>query len=338
MRTTSPVNGSTRVTGTRSRYPVVRAGLDRAVKTDEHGAMQTHAATAHANGIDLAYETMGDPADPALLLVMGLGAQLVSWDDELCQSLVDRGFFVIRYDNRDVGLSTKVPVDGDLDVAAVLAEALSGQPVEAPYLLADMAADALGLLDELGIERANVVGASMGGMIAQSIAIAAPDRVISLTSIMSTTGDADVGQPKPEILPVLLAPPAADRESYIAQSVDGSRAISSPDHFDEARARDVAARAYDRCYYPRGVGNQLIAIIASPSRSDGLRQLHMPALVIHGTDDPLVTPSGGERTAEVLPGAELMMLDGMGHDLPRPYWSPVIEAITTLAARAATAA
>jgi pimeloyl-ACP methyl ester carboxylesterase len=291
-----------------------------------------------ANGIEIAYETMGDPSDPALFLVMGLGAQLISWDDELCESLVDRGFYVIRYDNRDVGLSTKVPVDDDLDIAAAVAAALGGDASAAPYLLADMAADGIGLLDALGIEQAHVVGASMGGMIAQSIAIAAPERVATLTSIMSTTGDPDVGQPTPAVLGVLLSPAPTEREAYIAHSVEGSRAIGSPDHFDPDRARDVAARGFDRCFYPRGVVNQLLAIVSSPSRSDGLRQLDLPALVVHGTDDPLVTPSGGERTAEVIPGAELMMLDGMGHDLPTYYWSQVIEAITSLASRSTAAA
>jgi pimeloyl-ACP methyl ester carboxylesterase len=299
----------------------------------EHGGMHTT-----ANGMDIAYETMGDPTDPALLLVMGLGAQLIAWDDEWCQSLVDRGFHVIRYDNRDVGLSTKVPVDDDIDVAAVVMAALGGDTASAPYLLEDMAADGLGLLDALGIERAHVVGASMGGMIAQAIAIAAPDRVASLTSIMSTTGDPDVGQPSPDVLPVLLSPAPTEREAYIAHAVEGSRAIGSPEHFDPERAAELAGRVFDRNFYPRGVANQLVAIVSSPSRSDGLRQLDLPALVIHGTDDPLVTPSGGERTAEVIPGAELMMMDGMGHDLPTYYWAPIIEAITALAARSVATA
>ncbi len=291
-----------------------------------------------ANGLEIAYETMGDPSDPALLLIMGLGAQMISWPDELCESLVDRGFYVIRFDNRDVGLSTKIAVEGELDIAAAVTAAIGGDSPNAPYLLADMAADALGLLDALGIERAHVVGASMGGMIAQSVALAAPERVITLTSIMSTTGDPDVGQPSPEVLPLLMAPPVTEREAYIANAVEGSRAIGSPEHFDEVRAADLAGRGFDRCFYPRGVGNQLIAILSSPSRSDGLRHFDRPTLVIHGTEDPLVNPSGGERTAAVVPNAELLLLDGMGHDLPQYYWPQVIEAITALAARSATAA
>jgi len=290
------------------------------------------------NGIEIEYETMGDPDDPALLLVMGLGAQMISWDDEFCLGLVDRGFHVIRFDNRDVGLSTKITVEPEVDLAAVLTEAMAGGTPSAPYLLADMAADAIGLLDALDIEVAHVVGASMGGMIAQSIAIAAPERVATLTSIMSTTGDGDVGQPHPEVLSVLMAPPAADREAYVAQSVEGSRAIGSPEHFDEARAARTAGAGYDRCYHPAGVAHQLVAIVASPSRSEALSHLDRPTLVIHGTDDPLVDPSGGRRTAEVIPGAELLMLEGMGHDLPVHYWPPVIEAITNLAATSAVGA
>jgi len=291
-----------------------------------------------ANGIEIAYETMGDPSDPALLLVMGLGAQMISWDDELCQSFVDRGFHVIRYDNRDVGLSTKVPVEGDLDAESALLAALGGDTSAVPYLLADMAADAIGLLDALEIDEAHVVGASMGGMIAQSIAIASPERVRTLTSIMSTTGDADVGQPNPEVLPLLTTPAPTERGAYIAHSVEGSRAIGSPDHFDPERAADVAGRGFDRCFYPRGVLNQLLAIVSSPSRSGDLRELDLPALVVHGTEDPLVAPSGGQRTAEVIPGAELLMLDGMGHDLPTFFWAQVIEAVTSLAARSTAAA
>jgi pimeloyl-ACP methyl ester carboxylesterase len=285
------------------------------------------------NGIEIEYETMGDPVDPPLLLIMGLSAQMISWPDEFCRGLVDRGFFVTRFDNRDIGLSTHIHVEPEIDVAAAVTSLLAGQVPEAPYHLDDMAADAVGVLDALGIDAAHVVGASMGGMIAQALAVAAPERVLTLTSIMSTTGDADVGQPSPEVLGVLMAPPAADRASYIAQSVAGSRAIGSPEYFDEAAATDLAGRAYDRSYDPAGVAHQLLAIMSSPSRSEGLAQFHKPTLVIHGTADPLVAPSGGERTAEVVPGAELLLLEGMGHDLPMYYWPQVIEAITALAAR-----
>ena len=293
---------------------------------------------APSNGIELEYETFGDPADPALLLVMGLGAQLVAWDVDLCESLVDRGFFVIRYDNRDVGLSTKVPVDESVDVGTELMKIISGEKVEPPHLIADMAADAAGLLDHLGLDRVHVVGASMGGMIAQQFAIDFPERVLSLTSIMSTTGDPDVGQPKPEVLAVLLDVAPPEREANIAHAVEASRIISSPDHFDPERAELKASLSFDRCYYPRGTANQLISILMSPSRTEGLRGLQVNALVIHGDADPLVTVSGGERVAEAIPGAELMILEGMGHDVPVFYWPQVIEALTALAIRSGAAA
>ncbi|MGZ4695162.1 MAG: alpha/beta fold hydrolase, partial [Acidimicrobiales bacterium] len=225
---------------------------------------------APSNGIEIEYETFGEATDPPLLLVMGLGAQMVAWDTELCESLVDRGFFVIRFDNRDVGLSTKIDV-GELDVMTEIMKAMSGGETAAPYLLADMAGDAVGLLDHLGIDRAHIVGASMGGMIAQSIVIAHPERVLSLTSIMSTTGDPDVGQPLPDVLPVLLDPAPSEREAYIVHAVASSRAIGSPLHFDEARARDDITRAYDRAFHPAGTVRQLLSIITAPSRTEGLR-------------------------------------------------------------------
>jgi pimeloyl-ACP methyl ester carboxylesterase len=262
---------------------------------------------------------------------------MLSWDEDFCLGLVDRGFFVIRFDNRDVGKSTKIDVPGDLNVLETMMKLIGGEEADAPYLLSDMADDAAGLLDALGIDAAHVVGASMGGMIAQTLAIEHRSRLLSLTSIMSTTGDLDVGQPHPEIVPMLIEPAARDRDANIEQSVKGSRLISSPDHFDEERARVKAGKAYDYCFYPAGVGHQMLAIYASGSRSDALRGLDINALVIHGTADPLVDPSGGERTAECLTGSELIMLEGMGHDLPPYFWSTVIEAITNLAARSAAA-
>lgn len=300
---------------------------------DVHPTMAAGISTGTDGGIEIEieYETFGDRDDPPLLLVMGLGAQMVSWDEELCEGLVDRGFFVIRFDNRDVGLSTKI--DADVNVVETAMAAFAGEKVEAPYLLSNMAADAVSVLDDLDILKAHIVGASMGGMIAQTIAIEHPERVRSLTSIMSTTGDPDVGQPNPEILPLLLQAPPPDREGAVANAVAVSTTIGSPDHLDVDRLRAGAERAYDRSFYPRGVGQQLVAILASGSRSDRLRKLETNTLVIHGDIDPLVNVSGGERTAEVIPGAELLILEGMGHDLPAHFWSPIIEAITALAAR-----
>jgi pimeloyl-ACP methyl ester carboxylesterase len=289
-------------------------------------------------GIELCYETFGDPSGEPLLFVMGLGAQMLAWDDDLIEAFVDRGFYAIRYDNRDVGLSTKVEGLPTEEVGARILSAMGGAKPEAPYLLSDMAADGMSLLDHLGIESAHLIGASMGGMIVQQMVVDHPQRVRSITSIMSTTGDQDVGQPQPEAMAMLLQPPPTTRDEAIEQSVVGSRAIGSPAHFDEEQARSRAAIAYDRCYHPDGVARQLLAIIASDSRSPGLRTVEVPALVVHGDSDPLVTPSGGARTAEVIPGAELLVLEGMGHDLPPVYWPQVVEAVTKVAARSAAAA
>jgi pimeloyl-ACP methyl ester carboxylesterase len=292
---------------------------------------------APSNGIEIWYETFGDPDDVPLLLVMGLGAQAISWDVGFCETLVDRGFFVIRFDNRDVGLSTKVD-SPHLDFAAEFLKAFSGEEITAPYLVSDMAADAAGLLDHLGIEAAHVVGASMGGMIVQQLAIDFPERVLTVTSIMSTTGDRDIGQPHPEAAATLLRPPAADRDAYIEGHVETWRVIGSPDYFDEAEVRARGGAAYDRCYFPLGTGRQLLGILASPSRRDALGKIEMPALVIHGAVDPLVDVTGGRRTAEAIPGADYLEIDDMGHDLPRQLWPVIVEAVTRHVAKVGQAA
>jgi pimeloyl-ACP methyl ester carboxylesterase len=303
---------------------VVKSGEDRAMPT------------ATCNGVELWYETFGGDDDPPLLLVMGLGAQATAWDAELCNAFTDRGFRVIRFDNRDVGLSTKIE-SAPIDFFATIAKVAAGEPVDAPYRLSDMAADAVGLLDHLGIAAAHVVGASMGGMIAQTIAIEHPERVLTLTSIMSNTGNFEYGNARAEAMAVLLEPAATDRDGAIERSVRASQVIGSPDHFDEERARERAAAAYDRCFFPVGIGRQLIGIHASGSREDALRELTVPTLVIHGTEDPLVEVSGGERTAELIPGSELLLVEGMGHDLPQVFWSQIVEAVTRLATKAAVA-
>ncbi|MFZ6004865.1 MAG: alpha/beta fold hydrolase [Actinomycetota bacterium] len=297
--------------------------------------MPTQERVARVNGIEICFEAHGDPGDEPLLLVMGLGSQLVHWPLELVQALVDRGFFVVRYDNRDVGLSTKFDADEHGEFLATFLAAMQGEAVEVPYLLSDMAADAVGLLEALALDSAHVVGVSMGGMIAQTIAIEHPARVRTLTSIMSTTGEREVGQPTPEAMAALMAPVPTSREEAIEAGVASRRVIGSPDHFDEPYVRDVAARAYDRCWNPAGTARHLLAIAASGSRAEGLGALDVPALVIHGDRDPLVTPSGGQRTAELIPGAELLTLEGMGHDLPPAYIGPIVEAVTALATRSA---
>ena len=294
----------------------------------------TQETMVQVNGIELCYDTFGDPSAEPLLLVMGLGAQLTAWPIELCESLVDRGFFVVRYDNRDVGRSTKFDDFAGEFLPAFLA-AQQGEPVEVAYRLTDMAADAVGLLDALGIDSAHVVGASMGGMIAQAIAIEHPTRVRTLTSIMSTTGESEVGQPAPEAMAALLQPPPEGREAVIEAGLVTRKLIGSPDQFDEALARKLLEESYDRCYHPAGTARQLLGIVASGSRADGLRALDVPTLVVHGDADLLVTPSGGKRTAELVPGAELLMMEGMGHDLPPSCLAPIVDAITSLVARSA---
>jgi pimeloyl-ACP methyl ester carboxylesterase len=283
-----------------------------------------------ANGMVLEYEVSGDPSDPPLVLVMGLGAQLIAWPDEFCAMLAARGFYVVRYDNRDAGLSTAF--DGITpDVMALLA----GEPTSVPYRIEDMADDAAGLISALGLRPAHVVGASMGGMIVQALAIRHPEAVRSVCSIMSTTGDPSVGAPTDAAVSALLVPPATSRDEAIEQSVAASRAIAGTGFaFPEDQIRVRAALAHDRSYRPEGMLRQLAAILASPDRTEGLHGVRVPFLVIHGTTDPLVTPSGGEATAAAVPGAELMMVTGMGHDLPVPVWGDLVAAIAANAAKA----
>jgi pimeloyl-ACP methyl ester carboxylesterase len=292
----------------------------------------TRVPTAAANGIEIAYETFGDPADPTILLIMGLGAQMVNWDEGVCALLVARGHHVVRFDNRDVGQSTWIDAPG-LDVGTAILQVLGGDTSVAPYTLSDMAADAVGLLDHLGIDAAHVVGASMGGMIAQTMAIEHPTRVLSLTSIMSTTGEPTVGNPSPELMDVLLRPRPEGREAAIEFGVEIERAIGS-EHFDEERSRALATLQYDRGSNPEGVGRQLLAVVASGSRAEGLARLDLPALVVHGRGDRLVDFSGGQRTAELIAGADFLAIDDMAHDVPQVHWARVADAITTITHRA----
>jgi pimeloyl-ACP methyl ester carboxylesterase len=286
--------------------------------------------TATANGIEICYETVGDPADPTLLLVMGLGCQLVHWDAELCGMFADRGFHVVRFDNRDTGGSTRW--DEPVDIFALMQPADGGEPARVPYLLSDMAADAVGLLDHLGVDRAHLCGVSMGGMISQTIAIEHPERVLSLASVMSTTGDPDVGMPTAEALNEILRPPAQSRDEYLDAAVRQAGVWGSPGLLDEERSRRIHGEAWDRGHDPAGTMRQLAAILASGSRSAGLATLAIPTLVIHGTADKLIQPSGGDRTAEVVPDAKLMVIDGMGHDLAPALWPRLVDAVASHAA------
>jgi pimeloyl-ACP methyl ester carboxylesterase len=290
---------------------------------------------AVSDGVSIAYETFGERGDPPVLLVMGFGAQLIAWDEDFCAMLAGPGRYVIRYDNRDCGLSTKFddhPVDVGALIATVSRGDLSAARAMLPYSLQDMADDGVGLLTALGIEQAHIVGSSMGGMIAQLMAISHPERVLTLTSMMSSTGEPAYGRSSPAAQQALFDPRPADREGYIATS---ERALtwSSRRYANLHAIRELAARSYDRAYYPAGVGRQLGAVLLAGSRADALRALNVPTLVIHGLDDTLIDPSGGRRTAELIPGASLLLIADMGHDRPRELWDDlcgVIEAHTRL--------
>jgi pimeloyl-ACP methyl ester carboxylesterase len=277
-----------------------------------------------SNGLQLAYESYGNPSDPPVVLVMGLGTQLLGWPAEFCQQIADRGFQVVRFDNRDIGLSTYLDDLPTPDLAAIM----GGDRTTVPYLMSDFAEDVVGLFDALGFAKAHVVGASMGGMIVQQFAIDHPDRLLSLCSIMSTTGDPNVGQATQEALALLTRPPAASRDEAIEQGVVGLQLLSSPAYpatDDEQRVK--AAAAYDRAFNPAGALRQTAAIVASPDRTEGLRSVTVPSLVIHGTDDPLVNISGGEATVAAIPGATWLAIPGMGHDIPPGAWPAVVDAI-----------
>jgi len=294
---------------------------------------------ARANGIDICYEIFGDPKAQPMLLIMGLGAQMVLWDDDFCEQLAARSFRVIRFDNRDIGQSSKLSGGTRLSPLELLKLRFLKIPVAAPYKLTDMARDTTGLMDVLGIRSAHLVGASMGGMIAQEIAISDAERVRSLTSIMSTTGNPKGPPPTREAAALLMAPPPATKEEYLvrfAQTWKLLRVGSFPE--DEARDRDRAERIYARGLNPAGVGRQLRAILASGNRKERLRQVKAPTLVIHGTVDPLVRPEGGKDTAASIPGAKLLMIEGMGHAIPVPMWPRIIDAIATHAKGAAAKA
>jgi len=285
---------------------------------------------AHANGIEIEYDMFGNPEAAPLLLVMGLGAQMTSWDEAFCDQLAARGFYVIRYDNRDSGLSTKMEEAGEPDVMAAVAG--QGNPA---YTLDDLADDAVGLLDALGIGAAHVVGASMGGFIAQLIAINHPDRVLSLTSIMSGPGGHDTVAPWPEGAEVLTRVSPETREGRIEHGLWIRRVLTGPGNpFDEAAELRRTTRAVDRSYYPPGTGRQLVAIFAAHSRLERLAQVMVPALVVHGVDDPLVPVENGRRVAAAVPGASLLEFEGMGHNMPERFWPQILDAISDTARKA----
>src|SRR5689334_5035658 len=279
--------------------------------------------------VTIAYETFGAHKDPAVLLVMGFGTQMLGWDADFCRMLAARGRYVIRYDNRDCGLSTKLdehPVQLGEFITALTSGDVDRARSMAPYSMRDMAADGVAVLDELGIDAAHVVGSSMGGMIDQTMAIEFPDRVLSLTSMMSSTGEPEYGQSTPEAQQVLFASRPSDRDGYVA-AADHELVWASRRYGDATRLRALAAASYDRSFYPAGVPRQLAAMILDGSRDEALRSLNVPTLVIHGLDDTLIDPSGGRRTADLVPGARLLLVQDMGHDRPPELWPHLVDAI-----------
>jgi pimeloyl-ACP methyl ester carboxylesterase len=285
---------------------------------------------ARVGDIDICFETFGDPEDPAILLIMGLGTQMVAWHDDFCTELAGRGYFVVRHDNRDIGRSTHL---SQLKAPSLLK--LAKRDRDAPYTLADMAGDSIGVLDHLGIEKAHIVGASMGGMIAQTIAIRHPERALSLVSIFSNTGGFWNGQPALTMYAVLLRPAPRDQERFINHAVEMFEKIGGKGYEPGVEdLRTIATRSFERGGDPAGPGRQLGAIVADRDRRPQLRNLRLPTTVIHGTDDKLVRPSGGKATAKAIPGAKLVLIEGMGHGLPRGAWPRILDAIEETAKRA----
>ena len=284
-----------------------------------------------SGSIELCYQTFGDPADEPLVLVMGLGGPMTWWDSDLCTMLARAGFYVVRFDNRDIGRSSRAR--GRV-TRATLARAAMGGRVRAPYTLDDMAADTFGLMDHLRLESAHLVGASMGGMIAQTMAIAEPRRVRSLTSMLSTTGRRTVGWQSPSLFPTLFTP-RNNRDDYVAASAKVWQLIGSPAYpMDEEAGRKRAKETYDRGVHRSGVLRQMVAVLKQPNRSARLHSLHVPTLVIHGLADKMVHVSGGRATAAAIPGSELLLIDGMGHDLPPALFETFVSAVRRNADRA----
>jgi pimeloyl-ACP methyl ester carboxylesterase len=292
-------------------------------------------ARVRANGIELEYDSFGAPSGRPLVLVMGLGGQMLLWDEGFCEALAERGHYVVRFDNRDVGLSTKFDAAGIPNVLELMQRGTSGTMPAVPYTLDDMADDTAGLLDALGLDEVHLCGASMGGMIAQTVAIRHGRRLRSLVSIMSSTGNPSLPPAQPEAMAVLMTPPPSDRAGSLDAAVRTWRTIGSPGFpFDEAKIRARAGRLYDRSFHPEGTARQLAAILAHGNRAERLRNVTTPTLVIHGAADPLVPLEGGRDTARSIPGAELLVIEGMGHDLPEGAWPTLVGAISEHTAKA----
>ncbi len=281
---------------------------------------------ARANKIDICYDTFGERTNPPILLIMGLSEQMITWQEEFCEAIASQGYFVIRFDNRDVGLSTKIDDAPVPDLFALM----QGEHVEIPYKLIDMAKDAIGLLDTLNIGKAHVCGVSMGGMIAQTMAIEFPERIRSLISIMSTTGNPDLPPSTPEATAAIMAPPESERAARIEQGVEMWKILEGgilP--FDEQSTRERVGRSFDRSFYPLGTVRQFAAILGSGSRVEALKSVETPSLVIHGDADPLVPIEGGRDTANSIPGAKFVSIAGMGHNIPEDLAPQIISEIVS---------
>lgn len=291
----------------------------------QHSGQQT----VQANGINIVYDTFGDPKAPPLLLIMGLGRQMIDWDEEFCKKIASHGYWVIRFDNRDAGLSTNFNAAGSPDLGAVFQAFLKGEEAPVAYKLIDMAKDAVGLLDALDIKSAHIAGASMGGMIAQTICIHFPERVKTLISIMSTTGNPDLPRATPEAAAVLAMPSPSERKANIEHSLKSARVINGTFPVDEERVRKMAGISFDRMYNPAGFMRQYASVLTCGSRKEQLASIKIPTLVIHGTEDPLIPKEAGIDTANTIPGAKLCLIKGMGHSLPVAVWDEIIHQIVS---------
>ncbi len=282
-------------------------------------------AKIESNGLQLEIETFGDASNPPVVLIIGLSCQLIHWHFEFCQRLADQGFYVIRFDNRDTGLSTKFHSAGVPDLQEILTTLMMGLAPKIAYTMDDMARDTVGILDALSIKKAHICGMSMGGMIAQSVAVNYPDRLLSLTSIYSTTGNPVLPPPKPEAMEIVYKVPPPEKHAYIRHMVEVNRVLTGKGApYDEKYNMLIAEEAFNRCYYPEGVARQVSAIVTQKNRKEKLAAVSVPTLIIHGDDDPLVDLACGKDTAEAISGSKMIIMEGMGHDLPvlsNPYWS-----------------
>ena len=287
-------------------------------------------AKANVNGIDIEYETFGASSSPTLLLIMGIGGQLIQWQEEFCRQIADHGYHVIRYDNRDSGLSTKFSETGMPEITEKIGALFMGREVVIPYYMEDMADDAAGLLDALNIDKAHICGMSMGGYIAQTLVLRNPSRALSLTSIYSHPGSNGAFLPSQEVMAAFMTPAPEEKEKYIQYMLKFLKmTYGSGLPFDEEFHREVAGRSFDRSFCPGGMARQYLAILSQKDRAAALGGLTVPSLIIHGDEDPLVPMAGGKATADAIPGSEFKIIRGMGHVLPNvnAYWSDIMHAM-----------